>query len=108
MYQLIFRDWKIALLWAIGLTASTAAFFERDGGHDQLEASAAQIRAQKAQLAPVPSYAPPSAQPDRADPSPEAQPSGEGGDASVPGDGAPGDGAAGGEPAPDAEATAPA
>ena len=24
MYQLIFRDWKIALLWAIGLTASTA------------------------------------------------------------------------------------
>ena len=103
MYQLIFRDWKIALLWAIGLTASTAAFFERDGGHDQLEASAAQIRAQKAQLAPTPAPVQPSAQPEQTDSPPESQPSGEGGDQAAPADGAPG-----GEPAPEGEATSPA
>ncbi len=56
MYQLIFRNWKFALLWAIGLTASTAAFFERGGGNDQLAARAQEIRQQRqgsAQAAPA-------------------------------------------------------
>ena len=47
MYQLIFRNWKFALLWAIGLTASAAAFFERGGGNDQLVARAQEIRQQR-------------------------------------------------------------
>lgn len=103
MYQLIFRDWKIALLWAIGLTASTAAFFEGGGGHDKLEASAAQIRAQREQQAATPAYAQPGAQPERADPLPDGEPSGEGGE-----EAAPADGDAGAEPAPDAAAPTPA
>lgn len=47
MYELIFRNWKFALLWAIGLTASAAAFFERGGGNEQLEARAQEIRQQR-------------------------------------------------------------
>ncbi|WP_374284299.1 hypothetical protein [Novosphingobium sp.] len=47
MYQLIFRNWKFALLWAIGLTASATAFFERGGGNEQLEARTQQIREQQ-------------------------------------------------------------
>lgn len=67
MYQLIFRNWKFALLWAVGLTASAAAFMESGGGHERLEASAKQIRAQKALVA---SQAAPSgaAAPARVDP----------------------------------------
>lgn len=103
MYQLIFRDWKVALLWAIGLTASTAAFFESGGGHDQLAQSAAQIRAQRVQQAALPAYPPPSAQPARAEPQPDSQPSGEGGE-----EAAPAEGSAGDEPAPDAAETTPA
>lgn len=61
MHELIFRNWKFALLWAIGLTASAAAFFEKDGGQAQLQRSAEQIRAQREQLgAPPPPAAMPS------------------------------------------------
>ena len=54
MHELIFRNWKFALLWAIGLTASAAAFFEKDGGQAQLQRSAEQIRAQREQLGAPP------------------------------------------------------
>ncbi len=53
MYELIFRNWKFAMLWAIGLTASAAAFTESDGGQAEIQASADQIRAQREQLAPA-------------------------------------------------------
>lgn len=43
MYQLIFRNWKFAALWAIGISASVAAFFEPGGGQEQLAASAEKI-----------------------------------------------------------------
>lgn len=59
MYALIFRNWKLALLWAIGITASAAAFIEKDGGQAKMQASADQIRAQKEQVAaPAPVSAP--------------------------------------------------
>ena len=45
MQQLLFRDWRFALLWAIGLTAGVAAFFSQGGGHEQLVKSAAEIKA---------------------------------------------------------------
>jgi len=45
MQQLLFRDWRFALLWAIGLTAGVAAFFAEGGGHEDLAKSAAEIRA---------------------------------------------------------------
>lgn len=44
MTRLLFTNWKVALLWAIGISASVAAFFADGGGHEQLEASAEQIR----------------------------------------------------------------
>lgn len=44
MHQTLFRSWKIAALWAIGISASIAAFFSEGGGHEQLEESAQQIR----------------------------------------------------------------
>jgi hypothetical protein len=44
MTRILFTNWKIALLWAIGISASVAAFFADGGGHEQLEASAQQIR----------------------------------------------------------------
>jgi hypothetical protein len=44
MYRTLFSSWKFALLWAIGISASVAAFFADGGGHEQLEASAQQIR----------------------------------------------------------------
>ncbi len=77
MYQLIFRNWKFALLWAIGLTASAAAFLERGGGHEQLEASARQIRAQHEQTAAAPAPPVPQAT-ERLDPLPEDAVSDEG------------------------------
>ncbi len=43
MNQLIFRNWKFALLWAVGTIASIGAFFAGDGGHKKLEQAAAQI-----------------------------------------------------------------
>lgn len=57
MYQLIFRNWKFAALWAIGISASVAAFFEPGGGQEQLAASAEQIetaRAAQARAAQAP------------------------------------------------------
>lgn len=67
MHRALFSSWKFALLWAIGISASVAAFFADGGGHEQLEASAQQIRekrsnpyrqdAQAAQPAPEPSAA---------------------------------------------------
>jgi hypothetical protein len=45
MQQLLFRDWRFALLWAIGLTAGVAAFFAEGGGHEDLARSAAEIKA---------------------------------------------------------------
>jgi hypothetical protein len=44
MQRALFTSWKIALLWVIGISASVAAFFADGGGHEQLEASAEQIR----------------------------------------------------------------
>jgi hypothetical protein len=44
MHRALFNSWKIALLWVIGISASVAAFFADGGGHEQLEASAGQIR----------------------------------------------------------------
>jgi hypothetical protein len=44
MHRVLFSSWKIALLWAIGISASVAAFFADGGGHEQLEVSAEQIR----------------------------------------------------------------
>ena len=49
MYQLIFRNWKFAALWAIGISASVAAFFEPGGGQEQLAASAEKIETARAQ-----------------------------------------------------------
>ena len=48
MYQLIFRNWKFAALWAIGISASVAAFFEPGDGQEQLAASAEKIESAKA------------------------------------------------------------
>jgi hypothetical protein len=44
MHRALFTNWKFALLWAVGISASVAAFFAEGGGHEQLEASAEQIR----------------------------------------------------------------
>lgn len=43
MQQLIFRNWKFALLWAIGTMASIGAFFADDAGHKKLEQAAAKV-----------------------------------------------------------------
>lgn len=47
MQQLLFRDWRFALLWAVGLTALLAAFFSEGGGHEQLIEKAEQISANR-------------------------------------------------------------
>lgn len=82
MYQLIFRNWKFALLWALGLTASVATFFERGGGNERLEASARQIRSQRQQAGPPPAAPLGTAQ---LDPQAEDEANGEG-EAAPPGD----------------------
>ena len=48
MYQLIFRNWKFAALWAIAISGSVAAFFEPGGGQEQLAASAEKIETARA------------------------------------------------------------
>ncbi len=48
MHRILFSNWKVALLWAIGISASVAAFFADGGGHEQLEQSAQQIRDKRA------------------------------------------------------------
>ncbi len=59
MYQLIFRNWKFAALWAIGISASVAAFFEPGGGQEQLAASAEKIETAKAMESVAPAPPPP-------------------------------------------------
>ncbi len=55
MNQLIFRNWKFALLWAIGIFASIGAFFANDGGHEKLEQAAVQIsEARSSSAVPAP------------------------------------------------------
>ena len=54
MYQLIFRNWKFAALWAIGISASVAAFFEPGGWQEQLAASAGKIETAMESVAPAP------------------------------------------------------
>ena len=49
MYQLIFRDVRIAALWVIGIAASVALFFSEGGGQEKLAQTADQIRARKAE-----------------------------------------------------------
>lgn len=44
MHRSLFTDWKIALFFALGISACVGAFFADGGGHEQLEASAQQIR----------------------------------------------------------------
>jgi hypothetical protein len=47
MQRLLFRDWRFALLWAIGLAASAAAFVSQGGGHEELAKSAREIKASR-------------------------------------------------------------
>ena len=35
----LFRDWRFALLWVIGISAMAAAFFARGGGNEQASAA---------------------------------------------------------------------
>lgn len=42
MYRLILGNWKLALIWAVGICISTALFFAR-GGEEQLADSAAPV-----------------------------------------------------------------
>lgn len=51
----LFRDWRFALLWVVGISALATAFFAKGGGHEQLLASP-QPTASVA--APVPSASP--------------------------------------------------
>lgn len=34
----LFRDWRYALLWVVGISALAAAYFARGGGHEDLMA----------------------------------------------------------------------
>lgn len=69
MYQLLFRNWKVALLWAIGVSASVGAFFADGGRHEQMEAEIGMIREQRSHAAAP--QASPSAEPQAA-PAPAA------------------------------------
>jgi hypothetical protein len=42
MYRLLFSNWKLALIWAVGICASTGFFFA-GRGDEQLTASADQV-----------------------------------------------------------------
>ena len=48
MYQLIFRDVRIAALWVIGIAASVALFFSEGGGQQQLAQTADEIQSKRA------------------------------------------------------------
>lgn len=52
MYRLILGNWKLALIWAIGICVSTAFFFAR-GGDEQLSESAVAGQASEASAAPA-------------------------------------------------------
>lgn len=76
MNQTLFRSWKIAAFWAIGISALVAAFFAEGGGHEQFEQSAQQIRDKRAnpERREAPAAAPrpaPSASPAAMDEEPE-------------------------------------
>lgn len=62
MYQLLFRNWKLALVWALAVSASVGAFFAEGGRHEQLEADVEKIRAGRSHAAaPVAAAAEPEA-----------------------------------------------
>lgn len=65
--QQLFRNWKFAALWAVGISASIGTFFTEGGGHEELELSAKQIRERRgssdAQTTARPVYQPLPAQP---------------------------------------------
>lgn len=47
MYQLIFRDVRVAALWVIGVVASVALFFSEGGGQRKLAQAAQEIESGK-------------------------------------------------------------
>ncbi len=79
MHRALFSSWKFALLWAIGISASVAAFFADGGGHEQLAQSAQQIRekrgtAQRKNAEQAPPVVQPSAAAAHADEADEPEP----------------------------------
>lgn len=68
MYQLIFRNWKFALLWVVGISISVASFLEKGGGKDRMEASAQQIREHRQGIAAEPAPIAPQGMDDQDDP----------------------------------------
>lgn len=57
----LFRDWRFALLWVIGISALAAAFFAEGGGHEDMMANqppAAPSAAQPVAASPAPGPAP--------------------------------------------------
>ncbi len=53
MNQLIFRNWKFAILWVIGTMASVGAFFADGGGQKKLEQAAVQVSKSQTTVAPA-------------------------------------------------------
>ena len=49
MMFLIFRNWKIAALWVVGVLVSTSAFFASGGGNEQLDTAMQSLGAQPGQ-----------------------------------------------------------
>lgn len=58
----LFRDWRFALLWVVGISALATAFFARGGGHEQLLATP-QPEAPAPAPAPAENPTPPAAPP---------------------------------------------
>lgn len=58
MYQLLFRNWKLALVWALGVSISVGLFFAEGGRHEELESNVEKIRAGRGQSAPAPTPGP--------------------------------------------------
>lgn len=56
----LFRDWRYALLWVIGISAIATAYFAEGGGHEQLQAQQqpAAVAPPPAAVRPAPSAAP--------------------------------------------------
>lgn len=57
----LFRDWRFALLWVVGISALATAFFARGGGHEELLAKPqpeASAIAPAAPASPAPAAAP--------------------------------------------------
>jgi hypothetical protein len=51
----LFRDWRFALLWVVGISALAAAFFARGGGHEEL---LAKPQPEASATAPAPAASP--------------------------------------------------